>query len=208
MNWDQRFIGGFTYGTAPNEFLVGITDKIPKGRILSLAEGEGRNAVYLASLGYDVTAVDASAVALRRAVKLAEERNVRISVELADLAHFDISTGEWDGILSCYCHLPSAIRIPLHSSIVRGLKRGGAFILEGFSKEQLAYDTGGPKDPDMLLSLDELRLELDGLDFIHAVQMERDVREGNGHTGVASVVQIVGIKPGRFSASTGISPGR
>jgi len=170
-------------------------DRIPQGKILSLAEGEGRNAVYLASLGYQVTGVDGSEVGLRKAVELATGRGVAITTIHADLSEFEIEPEQWDGIIACYCHLPSAIRIPLHQAAVRGLKTGGVFVLEAFSKEQLAYGTGGPQSLDMLMSLDDLKRELAGLEIIHAVKRERDVREGRGHTGLASVVQILAVKP-------------
>jgi len=114
---------------------------------------------------------------------------------VADLAGFEIGPEKWDAIVSCFCHIPSAIRIPLHRKVVKGLKPGGVFVLEGFSKEQMDYDTGGPKSLDMLMSGEELLQELDGLDFIHAATLVRDVKEGRGHTGLASVVQILAVKP-------------
>ena len=196
MNWDERYNEpGFAYGTAPNEFLASVVDRIPKGKLLSLAEGEGRNAVYLVSLGYEVTGVDGSEVGLRKAVELAKERGVSITTIHADLSEFEIEPEQWDGIIACYCHVPSAIRIPIHRAAARGLKPGGVFVLEAFSKEQLAYGTGGPQSLDMLMSLDELKRELAGLEFVHAVQIERTVQEGRGHTGPASVVQILAVKP-------------
>jgi len=196
MDWDERYSeAGFAYGTAPNEFLVSVVDNIPPGKILSLAEGEGRNAVYLASRGYRVTAVDGSEVGLRKAVELAAERGVAITAIHADLSEFEIEAGQWDGIVSFYCHVPPTIRLPLHQAAVRGLKSGGIFVLEAFSKEQLAYDTGGPQSVDMLMSLVELKQELAGLEFIHSVQMEREVREGSRHTGLAAVVQVLARKP-------------
>lgn len=194
MNWDERYSEpGYSYGTAPNDFLAAVVDRIPKGKILSLAEGEGRNVVYLASLGYEVTGVDGSAVGLRKAEELAAERGVTITTIHADLGEFRIEPEQWDGIIASYCHLPSAIRIPLHQAAVRGLKRGGVFVLEAFSKEQLGYGTGGPQSLDMLMSLDELRQELAGLELVHAFQVEREVREGSRHTGLASVIQLLGI---------------
>lgn len=195
MDWNERYSEpGFAYGTAPNEFLASVVDRIPKGKILSLAEGEGRNAVYLASRGYEVTGVDGSAVGLSKARELAIQRNVTLATIHADLGEFVITPGAWDGIVAIYCHLPSALRILLHQAAVRGLRPGGVFVLEAFSKEQLAYGTGGPQSLDMLMSLDELKRELAGLELIHAVQVERDVLEGRGHTGLASVVQILGVK--------------
>lgn len=196
MYWDERYSApGFAYGTAPNEFLVSVVDRIPQGKILSLAEGEGRNVVYLASLGYQVTGVDGSEVGLRKALELARERGVAITTIHADLSEFEIEPEQWEGIISCYCHLPSAIRIQLHHAAVRGLKSGGVFVLEAFSKEQLAYSTGGPPSLDMLVSLDDLKRELTELEFVHAVQIEREVQEGSRHTGLASVIQVMGIKP-------------
>lgn len=196
MDWDERYSEpGFVYGTAPNEFLLSVVDRIPKGRVLSLAEGEGRNGVYLASRGYEVTGVDGSAVGLGKARELATQRGVSLATIHADLGAFAIAPEQWDGIIAIYCHLPPAIRAPLHRAAVRGLKPGGVFVLEAYSKEQLAYGTGGPPSLDMLMSLDELKEELAGLEFVHAVRLERDVREGSSHTGLASVVQILGVKP-------------
>lgn len=196
MNWDERYSEpGYSYGTEPNDFLVSVVDLLPKGEILSLAEGEGRNAVYLASLGYEVTGVDGSEVGLCKAQALAAERGVTITTIHADLGTFEIGQEQWDAIIACYCHVPSAIRTPLHQAAVRGLKPGGIFVLEAFSQEQLAYGTGGPQSLDMLMSLDDVKEELAGLEFRHAVQLQREVREGNRHTGLASVIQILGIKP-------------
>lgn len=196
MFWDELYsTPGVAYGTAPNEFVVSVVDRIPQGKILSLAEGEGRNAVYLASLGYEVTGVDGSEVGLRNALELARERGVAISTIHADLSEFDIAPEQWEGIISCYCHIPAAIRIKLHHAAVRGLKSGGVFVMEAYSKEQLAYSTGGPPSMDLLISLDDLMRELAGLEFVHAVTAERIVQEGCRHTGLASVVQVIGVKP-------------
>jgi SAM-dependent methyltransferase len=196
VNWDERYREpGYAYGTNPNDFLASVVGSIPMGRVLSLAEGEGRNAVYLASRGYEVTAVDGSAVGLAKAEALAAEHGVSIITRVADLAEFPIGPAAWDGIISCYCHVPSAIRAPLHRAVVAGLKPGGVFVLEAFSKEQLGYASGGPREPDLLMSLDDLLGELAGLEFLHAETLERDVREGNRHTGLASVVQVLALKP-------------
>lgn len=196
MNWDERYSEpGFAYGTEPNEFLVSVVEKIPRGKVLSLAEGEGRNAVYLASLGCQVTGVDGSEVGLQKAVELATERGVAIDTLQADLSEYVIEAGHWDAIIACYCHVPSALRVSLHQAALRGLKTGGVFVLEAFSKAQLSYGTGGPQSLDMLMDVDELKQELAGLQFVHAVKIEREVREGSGHTGLASVVQIMGFKP-------------
>lgn len=196
MNWDERYSApGFVYGTAPNDFLAAVAARIPPGRLLSLAEGEGRNAVFLAKRGFQVTAVDGSQVGLAKARQLAATQGVAIATEVVDLADFHIAPGAWDAILACFCHLPPSLRARLHREAVAGLRPGGHFILEAFAKEQLAFGTGGPSDPELLMSLPELQAELAGLSWLHAAALERDVLEGRGHTGRAAVVQLLGVKP-------------
>ena len=97
--------------------------------------------------------------------------------------------------MSVFCHLPRRIRRPLYAAAVRGLRPGGVFVLEAYTPKQIGRGTGGPKDPDMLPTLAELTEELAGLEFVHARELEREVREGAYHTGVASVVQVVGRRP-------------
>jgi SAM-dependent methyltransferase len=193
--WNERYSEpGFAYGVEPNEFLVSAANRIPMGKVLSLGEGEGRNAVYLAGLGYDVTAVDSSDVGLTKARELAAKRGVTITTITADLSQFRIEPKSWDGIFSIFCHLPREIRRPLYRSAVDGLRPGGVLVLEAFTPLQLRYGTGGPSEPDRLLSLEDARSELTGLEFAVAEEKERQVREGKYHTGLASVVQIFGIR--------------
>jgi SAM-dependent methyltransferase len=194
--WDERFSEpGYAYGTIPNGFLESVAERMPTGRVLSLAEGEGRNAVHLASLGYDVTAVDASSVGLAKAERLAAERGVVIATVQADLAELEIEPGEWQGIVSIFCHLPPTIRASLHERCLRGLAPGGAFVLEGFTPRQLELATGGPKTRDLLMNLGVIRRELPGLRFEIAREIERPVVEGRYHRGTAAVVQILARKP-------------
>ena len=193
--WNERFSEpGYAYGTTANDFLTSVADQVPPGRVLSLAEGEGRNAVFLASLGFDVTAVDTSSVGLEKARALADEHGVSISTVEANLTNFDIRPGYWQGIVSVFCHLPPPVRKELHLRCVVGLSPGGALVLEGFHGRQLEYGTGGPKDPQRLFSLDELRGELDGLDFVIAHELDRKISEGRFHKGTVAVVQILGRK--------------
>jgi SAM-dependent methyltransferase len=194
--WDERYsTEEYAYGTAPNDFLRSVADRIPKGKILSLGEGEGRNAVYLAGLGYSVLGVDSSAVGLGKAGKLAAARGVRIETLVADLTGYDIQPGGWDGIVSIFCHLPSASRRVLHRGVVAGLRPGGAFILEAYTPAQLQFRTGGPTSADMLMTLKSLKTELQGLVFEHGTELERPVVEGRYHTGRAAVVQVLARKP-------------
>lgn len=193
--WNERYRQpGYIYGTKPNDFLVSMSGAIPPGRVLCLAEGEGRNAVFLASCGYEVVAVDSSEVGLEKAQQLAAAQGVTITTVLADLRDYPIEPASWEGIVSIFCHLPRELRVPLHSAVVRGLKPGGVFILEGFTPQQLGRGTGGPPNVELLMSLADLRTELAGLKMVHACEIEREVVEGSYHSGLASVVQIVGAR--------------
>lgn len=194
--WNERYsTEEYVYGTTPNEFLSDVSQRIKGDQVLCLAEGEGRNAVYLAREGYDVLAVDASAVGLEKAEILADESYVNINTQVADLADYEIQPESWDGIVSIFCHLPSAIRQTLHQKVVAGLRPGGVLILEAYRPEQLSFKTGGPPVADLMMSLDGLTDELAGLEFVHAKEIERDINEGSLHTGMGAVVQVVAIKP-------------
>jgi 2-polyprenyl-3-methyl-5-hydroxy-6-metoxy-1,4-benzoquinol methylase len=193
--WNQRYSeSGFAYGTEPNEFLKSVHASIPKGKLLSLAEGEGRNAVFLATLGCNVTAVDCSAVGMQKAKQLALSHGVDLKTIVSDLNDFDIEPDYWEGIISIFCHQPKPLRKKLHHAVVRGLKPNGVFILEAYSPKQLQFNTGGPKDENLLMTLNDVKNELSGLSFEIAKETERDVREGMYHNGKSSVIQIVAKK--------------
>jgi SAM-dependent methyltransferase len=164
--------------------------------VLCLAEGEGRNAVFLAERGFDVTAVDQSAVGLQKAVALAVQRGVRIATVVADLADWNMDRpGGWGGIVSIWCHLPSALRARVHRQACAALQPGGVLILEAYTPEQLKFRTGGPADPDLMPTLAQLRSELAGLSFEVAHECQREVHEGRGHDGPSAVVQVVARRP-------------
>lgn len=195
--WDERYSAeGYVYGTEPNGFLVAKAELLPAGRVLCLAEGEGRNAVWLAEQGFEVTAVDASAVGLHKARALAAERGVRITTVHADLAAFVIEPGSWDGIVSIFCHLPPVQRAALHERCLRGLAPKGAFVLEGFTPRQLELGTGGPRSRELLMELATIRQELPGLRYEVARELERSLDEGRYHRGTAAVVQVLAFKGG------------
>jgi SAM-dependent methyltransferase len=191
-HWDERYSEReYAYGIEPNDFLASVADRIPPGPVLSLGEGEGRNALFLAGLGYEVVAVDQSEVGLAKTRLRATERGVRIQTQQADLRDYPIRPGAWAGIISIFCHLPPSIRVPLHAAVVRGLRPGGVFILEAYTPRQCGRRTGGPASPELMDSLDDLTVELAGLECLHARELEREVREGVYHTGLASVVQLL-----------------
>ncbi len=193
--WNERYADeGYLYGTEPNAFLKENFSVIPKGKVLFPAEGEGRNAVFLAGKGYEVTGVDSSVVAVEKARKLARAKGVSVTAIAADLAQFDFGMERWDGIVSIFCHLPPDLRRQVHARIVKGLKKGGVFLAEAYTPEQLKYKTGGPPVKDLLVSLNDLKQELQGLRFLHAVETLREVHEGMLHAGKGAVVQVIAVK--------------
>jgi len=196
--WDERYSSKeYFYGKEPNDFLRESLHFIQPGKsVLCLAEGEGRNAVFVAQAisGVRVTAVDASIVGLEKTQQLAREKNVVVSTIHADLAVYDLGIEQWDTIISIWCHLPSQLRKQVHAAIVRALKPGGRLILEAYTPQQLKHGTGGPKSPEMLMQLSELKLELEGLSFVVGHECEREIHEGHGHFGTSSVVQVIAEK--------------
>jgi SAM-dependent methyltransferase len=191
--WDQRYSGpGYFYGTEPNDFLREQVAAIPPGgNVLCLAEGEGRNAVFLAGRGLHVVALDQSGEGLRKTLALASARGVTVATLQADLGSYAIEPGSWDAIVSIWCHLPSTLRARVHAQVVAGLKPGGVFLLEAYRPEQLRLGTGGPKEADLMPTLARLRQELAGLEFRHLAELEREVHEGQGHCGPSAVVQVI-----------------
>ncbi|KAF0215941.1 MAG: tellurite resistance protein [Geobacteraceae bacterium] len=193
--WDERYsVEHFVYGKKPNGFLVQVSGLIPQGNVLCLAEGEGRNAVFLASRGHSVVAVDSSALGLAKAERLAEENGVKIETVTADLAEFEIGEEKWDAVVSIFCHVPRALRRDIHRNAVKGLRPGGVFILEAYTPVQLKLKTGGPPSEELMMTLDDLKKELAGLIFLQARELERDIVEGTLHSGKGAVVQIVAQK--------------
>ena len=194
--WEQRYgAKGYLYGTEPNEFLRQHVDSIPRGRVLCLAEGEGRNAVYLATQGFEVASIDLTQAGVAKTHRLANERGVTVDAVTGDLATADLGIRSWNGIVSIFAHLPPTIRRDLHLRVVDALAPGGVFLLEAYTPNQIGRGTGGPPVAELAMSLADLRRELAGLEFVHAVEIERQIIEGHGHTGLGSVVQIIARRP-------------
>ncbi|MGM8886400.1 class I SAM-dependent methyltransferase [Psychrobacter sp. 1U2] len=197
--WDERYSEpGFAYGTEPNDFLKVELMRIPKGGcVLCLAEGEGRNAVFLAEQGYEVTAMDLSEVGLRKAQQLADDKGVTISTQVADLSDYEFEADRWDGIVSIWAHVPETIRQQIHSQIAQALKPDGVYLLEAYTYEQTKMDAvGGPPadQQDRFGSLVNLRAELTELEEVIGVEKQRMISEGTRHQGLSAVVQFIGRK--------------
>jgi SAM-dependent methyltransferase len=196
--WDHRYGGEeYVYGTDPSDFLAERCSVFaPGGEILCLADGEGRNGVFLATRGLRVTGVDSSAVGLAKAARLAAERGVQLETVLADLGKWDLGDARWDGVVSIWAHLPAEIRAALHPRLARALRPGGVLLLEHYHPRQIAYGTGGPSDPTLMLTLAELEAAFPDWLRLHTFEGERLVIEGNGHGGKSYVTQAILKKPG------------
>jgi SAM-dependent methyltransferase len=190
--WDDRYRAEeYAYGREPNEFLRAEAHRIPVGRVLCLAEGEGRNAVFLAGVGDDVTAVDFSTEGLRKTERLAAERNVAVTTVHADLATYEPEADAFSGIVAIFAHLPPAVRKHVHGWIPRALRPGGVFVLEAYTPAQIALNTGGPRDPALLMTLKALKDELVPLAIEIGRELEREIHEGAFHGGPSATVQLV-----------------
>ncbi len=204
--WDQNFSApGYKYGTEPNAFLREQAFRLPPGgRVLVPGDGEGRNGVWLATQGHQVTSVDLSLVGLRKAQQLASEKGVALNVLQADLADWAPEPGSFDAVVLTYVHLSPAIRAAAHARLAAGLRSGGCLILEAFHPGQLAHGSGGPKDPAMLYDLAMLRSDLAaaGLQELLAWECQVTLDEGPGHQGLAHVTRYVALQSGSVACSS------
>lgn len=193
--WDERYgEPALAYGDQPNDFLRENFTSLA-GPVLCLAEGQGRNAVFLAGKGLDVTAVDQSKVGLECAQQLAELAGVTIETAVADLGDFDLGASRWGSIVSIFAHVPAEVRKAVHRRVLAALRPGGIFLLEAYRPEQLGMGTGGPQNPALMMTLPELREELKGLEWLLAEEVEREIHEGVYHNGLSRTVRLIGRKP-------------
>ncbi len=191
--WNARFSEpGFAYGTEPNAFLISQRQYLKAGmKALAVADGEGRNGVWLAQQGLDVLSVDGSEVGLRKAQELAKSRGVSIRTEVADLTRWRWPEHEFDIVVAIFIHFIPEFRARMHAKMLRALKPGGVLIMEAFTPEQLQYKTGGPPVKEMLYTADMLRQEFREGEILQLEETLTDLREGPYHRGTASVVRLV-----------------
>lgn len=197
--WDGRYnTENYVFGTEPNDFLAAHTGTIPAGPVLCIGDGEGRNGVYVAQQGHRVVSVDASAIGLAKAARLATQRGVSIETIAADLAEFiatPAAVGPWAAVVSIFCHLPRSLRATLYPALAERLQPGGVFILESYTPSQIGRGTGGPQDPDMTQTSADLIADTATLTAEHLIELDRSVVEGPLHSGDASVIQYIGRRP-------------
>ncbi len=193
--WNSRYAAiQFAYGTEPNRFYAEQLKNFKSGNILFPAEGEGRNAVYAAEKGFHVVAFDGSNEARKKALQLASDRNVMIDYRVSSFDDIEFAKNEFDLIVLIFVHFPPNKREGYHRKLIRFLKPGGSLILEGFSKEQIHFNSGGPKDLTMLFSEDELQSDFRDMKNIWVSSEKVILNEGLFHNGEASVIRFIGKK--------------
>lgn len=198
--WDDRYSKPeFAYGEEPNNYLKEQLIRIPAGTILFPAEGEGRNAVYAATLGWKVFAFDLSAEGRKKAIQLADKYKVKINYAVGEFQSLVYQAGQFDAIALIYAHFPAESKSNYHKILTTYLRPGGIVIFEAFSKKHLDYMSknekmGGPKEIEMLFSIDEIKTDFDNFEIIALVEQEIDLNEGLFHIGKGSVIRFVGRK--------------
>lgn len=199
--WDDRYAdAAFAYGTEPNEYLRQQLAHLKVGSILFPAEGEGRNAVHAATMGWKTTAFDISSEGRNKAMKLAAARGVLIDYKVGELHQLAFRPASFDAVALIYAHFPATLKPVLIPQLLTLLKPGGTLIFEAFSRKNLEYvarnpQVGGPKEPDMLYTTAELETYLTGYQFTQLAETEVTLQEGLYHNGVGCVVRCVATKP-------------
>jgi 2-polyprenyl-3-methyl-5-hydroxy-6-metoxy-1,4-benzoquinol methylase len=198
--WNDRYSKvEFAYGEEPNDYLKEQIAKLNIGTILFPAEGEGRNAVFAAKLGWTVSAFDISNEGKSKALKLAKKNNVTIDYKVGELHTLDFVIEQFDAIALIYAHFPADIKSLYHKTFDKFLKNDGIIIFEAFSKKHIAYVTanekvGGPKDFETLFSIDEIKSDFPNYEIIELVEKEIELHEGLYHNGIGSVIRFLGRK--------------
>jgi len=193
--WDERYSREeYIYGIHPNEFFKEKINGLGKGRVILPAEGEGRNAVYAASIGWQVDCYDPSREGKEKAQKLADINEVNINYNIADHESWEPEAGIYDLAALIYTHCDPTIRKKLHEKVITSLKTGGLVLYEAFRKEQLELDTGGPKNIDMLLSKPIFETEFEDLEIQYLEEVDVKLHEGQYHKGLARVIRMIAKK--------------
>ena len=192
--WDERFGREEpVYGEEPNRYLRSQTTLRlkPPMKVLLPADGYGRNGLWLAKQGFDVTTVDVSPVGVERARKTAQAAGISAKILLSDLNTWEWPKDEFDAVAAIYLHLPPEERQTVHARMLGALKPGGILILEAFNPGQLAYTSGGPKNPELLYTAEMLRRDFAGAEELELIETVAELEEGRMHSGLGSVVRAV-----------------
>lgn len=193
--WNDRYASNeYAYGIDPNRFLKEQLQFLEPGKILFPAEGEGRNAVYAATQGFDVFAFDPSTQGHTKALQLANKHRVNINYQIESYDSIYFEENSFDILVLIFAHMPPTVRSKHHKKLLKYLNPVGTLILEGFSKEQIENNTGGPKDISMLFSREELAADFEVMSELVFEEKSRNLNEGIFHQGRASVIQLIGKK--------------
>jgi SAM-dependent methyltransferase len=196
--WNQRFSGDdYLFGQEPNDYLRAKTSMLPAGgSVLCVADGEGRNSVWLAKQGLKVQAFDISDVGVAKARKLASEAGVCVDYAVADCEQYDWAAQSHDGVVAIFIQFADPeMRARLFANIARALKPGGVLILQGYTPMQLEYKTGGPGHRSHLYTADLMRESFKDLRIVELIEYEAELNEGAQHAGRSALLGMVATKP-------------
>ncbi len=190
--WDQRYADNDSvYGLEPNRFFKQFIDQRKAGTILLPAEGEGRNAIYAARKGGKVDAFDFSSVAVNKAIRAATNEKLVINYQVKNIESFT-AANQYDAVALIYVHVPPEIRKKFHLEVVKSIKPGGFLVLEAFAKEQIQFQSGGPKDESLLYDAPSICEDFQSLHIMNCEQKDIQLNEGSHHKGNASVLRLIG----------------
>lgn len=196
--WDARFAGdSYLFGKAPNAFLAAQAPRLERGwSVLAVADGEGRNGVWLAQQGLDVLSIDSSSVAQEKARRLAQSRGVDLRLELADLEVWPFPKARFDVVVAIFIQFAGPdLRQRLFEAMKSALKPGGLLLLEGYRPEQLAYRTGGPPITENLYTQTMLSESFADMEILDLAVYDAVIEEGVGHKGMSALIDLVARKP-------------
>ena len=196
--WNQRFsTPDYVFGEAPNAFLVSQASRLGQGVALALADGEGRNSVWLAEQGFSVDAFDFSAPAIEKARALAAKKQVSLNLSCTDWQSFSWKSAHYDLVVGIFFQFATPLeRDALFEKIKFSLKPGGVLLIQGYGKDQLKHRTGGPGKLDHLYDEEMLRQAFSGFEVQVCHTYEATLQEGAGHSGTSALVGFVAKKPG------------
>lgn len=199
--WDERYAAeGYLFGTEPAAFLPREAGVLPQGaRVLCLADGEGRNSVWLAGQGHRVTAMEQSPVALEKARALADARGVTVAFRQSGIEGWDWAQ-PFDAVVGIFIQFaPPPLRARIHQGIARAVMPGGLVLLHGYAPRQVGYGTGGPSNPENMYRLEDLRTDFAGWQVMRAEDYDTEISEGRGHSGRSALVDFIARKPGQVA---------
>ena len=196
--WDEHYSQpGYVYGTEPSGFLIAQKDWLVKGqKALAVADGEGRNSVFMAEQGLDVTAMDSSSVGLAKAEQLAVDKGVQVAYHLTGVNEWDWSVNTYDLVVAVFIQFAGPeLRDEIFANMIKTLKPGGILLLHGYTPRQLAYGTGGPSALENLYTKDILLQGFAGMEILRLEEYDKQLQEGSGHSGMSALIDLVTRKP-------------